>query len=203
MLASTVLTINGIVPDIVTTSYQIRRRHCTLGVEGIVPGLSKGLYPPRQERSALVEGIDIDLTERVTTPQQLRDQGAYMFAAGRSRWTVFARHIQSGELAGFTEISRIQENRGGSILNQGESDVLPKHRGHGLGLRMKAIMVRAVLAVLQGIAGAKRIRTTNANLNEPMLRINQRLGFRPTWTDREWQVRIDSVQSCLDRPQKR
>lgn len=171
------------------------------------PGYEVGFWPGQYPDSELegvaalkqamntipTAGIDIDLTERVTTPMQLRDREAYLFDGGSARWTVFARHTRSRELAGFTEIIWNRENP--ENLMQGETGVLPKHRGRGLALWMKAAMIREVL---RSHADAKRIRTTNATRNETMLRINRSLGFRPTWTDREWQARIECVQNYLD-----
>jgi RimJ/RimL family protein N-acetyltransferase len=51
----------------------------------------------------------------------------------------------------------------------------PTHRGHGLGLWMKATMLQRVLAVRPEVTS---IETGNADVNEHMLRINRRLGFR-------------------------
>jgi hypothetical protein len=54
--------------------------------------------------------------------------------------------------------------------------VLPEHRGHNLGMRIKINNLRRLMSVEHGAA---RVITGNAGENEAMLRINRALGFRP------------------------
>jgi RimJ/RimL family protein N-acetyltransferase len=58
---------------------------------------------------------------------------------------------------------------------QWDTLVLPSHRGHGLGLALKAATMREAADLLQD---RRRIITYNAAGNEPMIRVNEALGFR-------------------------
>jgi RimJ/RimL family protein N-acetyltransferase len=70
-------------------------------------------------------------------------------------------------------------------VNQGNTGVHPDHRGYGLGLWMKAAMLQRIF---DEKPGSRRMRTTNAYSNAPMLAINDALGYRVTATQTAWQV---------------
>ena len=65
--------------------------------------------------------------------------------------------------------------------------VVPAHRGHGLGLWVKAEMLRWLAA--DGGA-VRRIRTTTEPSNDDMLRINERLGFRRIRVREQWTLPV-------------
>ena len=54
--------------------------------------------------------------------------------------------------------------------------VRPAHRGHRLGLATKAVNLRAVQAFRDDLT---LITTQNAETNDYMVSINERMGFRP------------------------
>jgi RimJ/RimL family protein N-acetyltransferase len=58
---------------------------------------------------------------------------------------------------------------------QWDTLVLPTHRGHGLGLALKVATMQQAADLLEG---RRRITTYNAAGNEPMIRVNEALGFR-------------------------
>jgi len=89
------------------------------------------------------------------------------------------------EVAGLTEISlsRLDRRR----AEQGDTSVVPAHRGHGIGLWLKAAMLRWLLEDYPGVVD---IATWNAETNRHMLAINERLGFRREHTYCEWQLLI-------------
>ena len=70
------------------------------------------------------------------------------------------------------------------IWQQGTA-VTRAHRGHGLGLWMKAAMLQRIL---NERPRALYVRTNNANVNTQMLSINTQLGFRPAASTLLWQV---------------
>ena len=57
---------------------------------------------------------------------------------------------------------------------QQDTLVMREHRGHGLGLRMKAA---GTLALMEGSPATTSVRTWNADDNAPMLAVNHALGF--------------------------
>lgn len=95
---------------------------------------------------------------------------------GDSLYTVAAVRTSSGTVVGFSELVLPGDGRG-----EGQhygTAVLPEHRGHGLGLWMKA---EAVLHA-HGRAPGLALLTDTAEENAPMRRVNDALGYRPTHT---------------------
>jgi GNAT superfamily N-acetyltransferase len=91
----------------------------------------------------------------------------------------------SGELVGFTEIAVPR-----SLPEQGyQSDtiVLPEHRGHRLGTLLKIANLRALAESSQA---TERVVTWNAAANEPMLRVNDVLGFELVGVSTVWQKQV-------------
>lgn len=142
--------------------------------------------------TAPVGTIEVDYSKRVVTVAQVRDEAAYLRSSGWLRWTIYAKHQPSGDLAGFTEL-RWHPDRPAKLI-QGETGVLPEYRGHGLGLWMKVAMLTRVL---EALPLAQRIETSNADMNAPMLKINQTLGFMPKYQEAEWQARVSEVRAYL------
>jgi RimJ/RimL family protein N-acetyltransferase len=137
---------------------------------------------------------DLEVEDWSWTPEMVRQQEASMLERKVERWTLFTRHRASGELAGYTEVS--YDPSQSETLYQGDTGVVPQHRGHGLGRWLKATMIERVLAERPQV---KRVRTGNANSNAPMLRINEAMGFRPykDWTI--WQIEVATVRDYVAR----
>jgi len=74
------------------------------------------------------------------------------------------------------------------VAYQFDTIVLPAHRGHRLGLLLKVANVRALQA---REPSTLRVVTTNATSNEPIVRVNDRLGFRLAGTGTVWQKRLE------------
>jgi GNAT superfamily N-acetyltransferase len=112
------------------------------------------------------------------TEQQLVDRGmTYRVAA--------AQHLPTGDLVAFTALASRPDTD--ELVHQDDTLVLREHRGHRLGMLVKAVNLGA-LAVAQ--PAARRIATWNAQENAPMLAINVELGFRPAGGSGEWQLRL-------------
>ena len=71
---------------------------------------------------------------------------------------------------------------------------MPAYRNRGLGRWLKAAMLDRIV---RERPEARFVRTDNAQVNAPMLKINFELGFRPRarWTN--WQVATDAVAQYL------
>lgn len=130
----------------------------------------------------------LDMEDFHWTPQLIRDQEAANRERGVERWTIYARHIPTGRIAGFTEVGWDRNEPG--ILHQWGTAVFPEFRNHGLGRWLKAAMLETVLARRPQV---RFVRTGNANSNEPMLKINHELGFRLYNAVTLWQVPVDQV----------
>ncbi|WNZ14034.1 GNAT family N-acetyltransferase [Streptomyces sp. 11x1] len=101
---------------------------------------------------------------------------------GDTLYTVAAVHTSSGTIVGFSELVLPGDGKG-----EGQhygTAVLPEHRGHGLGLRMKAEAIRHAHALAPDLA----LLTDTAEENVPMRQVNDALGYRPTHTATEYQL---------------
>lgn len=132
---------------------------------------------------------DADLTDFVFTADGMRaDEKA---AAERGEWrVVLAVHEGSGEVAAFTEVLATRQPRS----SQHDTAVVPEHRGHGLGLWVKADMLVRLQEERPDVAA---LTTGNSATNAQMLRINDRLGFRPWSEVRGWQCEVGELVSRL------
>jgi GNAT superfamily N-acetyltransferase len=74
--------------------------------------------------------------------------------------------------------------------------VLQAHRGHGLGVWMKAANLRRLTAAHPEITG---VITSNAADNEHMLRVNQQVGFRPRARTEIREARLPELAARLLR----
>ena len=119
------------------------------------------------------------------TPEQVREFDRSRNASGRVRRLLLAIDATTGETAGFTEIS--YDPLVPQLLTQGGTAVVPSQRGRGLGKWLKGTMLERALGEWPAVT---LVRTGNADANAPMLAINQRLGFRPAWSNVVYEVNI-------------
>ncbi len=129
---------------------------------------------------------DMSWNDELADTEKVRAWQRAMIANGDQLWTICARHDETGELVGLTEVSHLGQWPGHTL--QHNTAVDPAHRGHGIGLWMKAALLERILDERPDI---RIIETWNATENEHMLRVNRRLGFRPTKVTAELEVDVD------------
>ncbi|WP_327280886.1 MULTISPECIES: GNAT family N-acetyltransferase [unclassified Streptomyces] len=124
---------------------------------------------------------DWDYGSQTWTADRVRAMAEVLADRGDLLLTTAALH--KGEVAGYTEIViRAGETR---RALQYDTVVVHAHRGHGLGLWVKAEMVRRLRGEHPGIV---EIETDNAQDNTHMLAVNRRLGFRFHRSTHEYQL---------------
>lgn len=123
--------------------------------------------------------------------EQIRDRESWQRQAGIERWLMVAIHEASGAGAGFTEVT--YDPRVSHLIWQQGTAVIDAHRGHRLGLWMKAAMLKRIL---EQRTKARFIRTGNANTNAQMLAINAQLGFEPAWSAALWQLTLADARKA-------
>ena len=116
---------------------------------------------------------ELELEPEVWTPERIRAQEEIAAASGRTRYTTVAQ-APDGECVAYTELV-VPRHDPGRVYQWGTL-VAPGHRGHRLGLAVKVHNLRW----LQQERGDLRFVTTfNAEVNGPMVEVNERMGFRP------------------------
>ncbi len=116
---------------------------------------------------------DLDIEDEVFTPQRMRDYDEAQRQRGHRVHIVYARHRESGELAGETTVAVDGERP--HLAEQHDTSVVRAHRGHRLGLLMKIDMLRWLR---EDEPQLESIGTWNAEENAFMIGVNEALGHR-------------------------
>lgn len=125
----------------------------------------------RMSTDAPAAGLVID--DEPWTTARLDELEDAMETSGRTRLTVAVEHRRTGRLVGFSELTVAGDRT--RPASQEDTLVLDGHRGHRLGMLMKA----ANLLALNDITPLPPlIATFNAEENRHMLDVNEALGFR-------------------------
>ncbi|MGO4691847.1 GNAT family N-acetyltransferase [Glaciibacter sp. 2TAF33] len=119
--------------------------------------------------------------EDVWTVERLLELEAEREASPRTTLTAVALHLPSGRLAGYTELSAPPEIR--RAVAQEDTLVLREHRGHRLGMLLKAANL---LQLARLRPGHPAVTTFNAEENRHMLIVNEALGFVPMGYEGAW-----------------
>lgn len=117
------------------------------------------------------EGLETEHSKNSVA--RLREGEAVTTRYGARRYVTVAVSAQ-GEVAGFTQSVCLPDEP--EHVDLWSTAVAREHRGHGIGLRIKAA---ATLEVVRDNPAALRILTFNNHGNEHMLAVNRQLGYRP------------------------
>jgi GNAT superfamily N-acetyltransferase len=116
---------------------------------------------------------DLEIEDEVFTAQRVRDYEDAQVQRGYRLHRVFARHRGTGELAGHTVV--VVDGERPHLAEQHDTSVLRAHRGHRLGLLLKADMLDWLADTQPQITS---IETWNAASNDHMIGVNEILGYR-------------------------
>jgi hypothetical protein len=126
---------------------------------------------------------DLTFEDWVYTPERVRDYELGLARRGHTMLNVVARHVATGELAAFNQVVSIPEWP--ELIENEDTAVAVPHRGHGLGLWIKAVNLQRIVT---DFPAAQVVSTWNAASNEHMLRVNRRLGFVCEHVWENWEV---------------
>lgn len=104
---------------------------------------------------------------------------------GKPWLTTAAVSLHDGGVAGYTELEIADAS---PVVEQGDTLVMPEHRGHRLGMLMKLSNLERLTEQAPGV---RRVITWNAEENGPMRAINDALGFRVNALTGNWQKSLD------------
>jgi GNAT superfamily N-acetyltransferase len=126
----------------------------------------------------------IEFEAEALTPEVWLERENQLRAARRLRSTVVALDGDR-QVVGYSDLSIPLDDR--ENVHQWGTLVRRDHRGHRLGLALKA---RNLLEVQREHPGRRALHTANAEVNESMIAINERLGFRAVEIYPEFQRRL-------------
>lgn len=145
-----------------------------------------------EQRAALSTAMSVDepsggleVIADVWDANRVREHDDRQQGTGRTLYIAAAEHVPTGTLVAHTELGRLE----GSDMPAVQEDtlVLRAHRGHRLGMLLKAINAQQLL---RQAPDTPEIITFNVEENEPMLRVNIEMGFTPIGAEGEWQKRV-------------
>jgi RimJ/RimL family protein N-acetyltransferase len=130
---------------------------------------------------------DLEWEDEVYSPERVRAYERAQIESGFRFRRIVARHRPTGELAGHTVVVVDGENP--ESADQHDTSVARRHRGHRLGLLLKAEMLLWLADVEPQVA---RVHTDNAESNRHMIAVNDRLGYVPAGRRLEFQRRAQA-----------
>lgn len=153
-----------------------------LRIEGETP---EDLLPAVAAMAASINDApidDLDIEDEVYPPERVRDYERTQLARNKRLYKVLARHRATGDLAGHTVVA--VEAGQPWVADQHDTTVVSAHRGHRLGLLLKADMLRWLAEAEPQV---ETIDTWNMESNAFMIGVNERLGYRPLGRALEFQ----------------
>jgi GNAT superfamily N-acetyltransferase len=128
---------------------------------------------------------DLELEDDNYDPQRMRLVEEAQQRRNRDHLRIAARHRGTGELGGHTEL--VVERWDPSVAYQLDTAVAPGHRGHRLGLLLKAAMV---LWLRERHPQVVTVDTWNTESNRFMIEVNEQLGYRVVARELQFQRRL-------------
>jgi len=128
---------------------------------------------------------DLVLEAENVDPARIRAAEAARVKLGRTLISTVAVHDATGRVVAMSDLARQADHV--EHVGQGITLVDPAHRGHRLGLLTKIENLRYAMAELPGM---RYIDTWNAAVNDHMIAINERMGFRAVDAWPNWQMEI-------------
>ncbi len=128
---------------------------------------------------------DLEIEDEKFPAERIRAYEQAQTAGGWVLRRLVARHRATGALAGHT-VAAVDRERP-TVGDQHDTAVARDHRGHRLGLLLKAEMLRWLAAEEPQL---ETIDTWNAESNGPMVAVNERLGHRVMGRELAFQRRL-------------
>lgn len=143
------------------------------------------LIPRLAEMTAAINDAPtgtLEIDDEKFPPERIRAYEEAQLARDRRFYRVVARHRDSGALAGHT-VALVDRERPW-LASQHDTSVVRAHRGHRLGLLLKAEMLRWLC---EREPQVRTMDTGNAADNAHMIAVNEQLGYRMIARGLEWQ----------------
>ncbi len=128
---------------------------------------------------------DLDVEDEVFPVERIQNYENAAVKSGHRLYRVVARHRTTGELGGHTVV--LVDTESPHLAHQHDTSVSRDHRGHRLGLLLKADLMRWLAEVEPQVVS---IDTWNAESNDHMIRVNERLGYQALGRELAFQRRL-------------
>ncbi|HEX6060657.1 MAG TPA: hypothetical protein VF001_01195, partial [Candidatus Limnocylindria bacterium] len=161
-------------------------------IDDVVPPALMTAYIQASEGINDMPKGDLKMGDWKLTEEQVRDRENWFKQVGTEWWLLVAIDEATGEGAGFSDVT--YDPKQPWVIWQQGTGVTRAHRGHKLGLWMKAVMLDRIL---RERPESRFIRTGNANTNAQMLGINTQLGFKVAWQSMLWQLPIADAKKAV------
>jgi hypothetical protein len=129
----------------------------------------------------------MEFDEQIWDAERVERMDDRLIAQGCTGLIGAAQHIETGELAAYTELYLLGDDHS-RPTSQNDTLVLREHRGHRLGALIKC---ETLLRWRELMPRSTRVLTNNAEENRPMLAINEEMGFEPIAYAGMWQKTLD------------
>lgn len=136
---------------------------------------------------------ELDRGDIIITPEKWKKDEQRALETGMTWITAMIRE-KNGDISGMTDV--YYEPDHAHLLYQALTGVQEKYRGSGKGKWLKAAML---LKLREEYPDIKIITTGNATSNEPMLAINERLGFKMHKEHYSCQIETEKVDAYLKK----
>jgi GNAT superfamily N-acetyltransferase len=153
-------------------------------IEGRAPD---DLMPTIAELTAAINDApldDLDVEDEAFPVERLRDYERATIESGYRMRRIIARHRRTGEPAGHTVV--VVDTERPQLAHQHDTAVVRAHRGHRLGLLLKAEMLRWIVETEPQVTS---IDTWNAESNDHMIAVNERLRYQALGRELSFQYR--------------
>jgi GNAT superfamily N-acetyltransferase/RimJ/RimL family protein N-acetyltransferase len=137
---------------------------------------------------------DLDVDDEIFDADRVRQYEQGQLLSGHRLYRVLARHRETGAVAGHTVVA-VETGRP-HLGDQHDTTVVGAHRGHRLGLLLKADMMRWLRDVEPEL---RMITTQNAASNAHMIAVNERLGYRVMGRSTEYQRDLPAATAVSSR----
>lgn len=128
---------------------------------------------------------DLEVEDENYPPERIRAYEDAQLLGGSRLYRLVARHRGSGELSGHTVVSVDVERP--ALAEQHDTSVVQAHRGHRLGLLLKAEMV---LWLAEAEPQVATVDTWNAESNAQMIAVNDVLGYQVMGREIQYQRHV-------------
>jgi GNAT superfamily N-acetyltransferase len=153
--------------------------------EGIPEEWRAGYAQLMTRMSTDVPQGELDFGEETWDAERVRVYLEERATSGQRLLTTLVEHVPSGEIVAGTSFL-LQDGKPAFVFQE-ETIALKSHRGHRLGMLVKAVNLRELAA---RYPQTERVHTFNAEENAHMLGINVALGFRPSGAEAALQKKL-------------